>query len=156
MSTPRLPEGFRHLSPERARAFLGLIRAGEDLGRRLDEELERQHGLSLRAFEVLLFLAEFSKDGSKRMAELSAQAPLSQSRVSRLVGDLEAQGWVKRSRAEGDGRGVVVTITDAGRAKFRAAQATHLQDLDRFFFDKLTRTEIRQLGTITTKLMQQD
>jgi DNA-binding MarR family transcriptional regulator len=150
------PSSHRHLPPTRAKAFLGLIRAGEELGRRLDAELERRHGLSLRAFEVLLFLAEFSPEGRKRMADLAAQAPLSQSRVSRLVADLEARGWVERSRAEDDGRGVSVAITGAGREKFRAAQATHLRDLDRFFFNRLTETEVGHLAAITTKLLERD
>lgn len=148
-----MPREFPHLPPDQARAFLGLIRAGEELDRRLDEELEQRHGLGLRAFEVLLFLAEFSPDGSKRMAELIAQAPLSQSRMSRLVADLERRGWVQRSRAEDDGRGVRVAITAAGRRKFKAAQATHLQDLDRFFFDRLSQGEVRQLASITAKLL---
>lgn len=147
---------FPHLPPTEARAFLGLIRAGERLERRLDEELERRHGLGLRAFEVLLFLDAFSPDGTKRMAELSAQAPLSQSRVSRLVADLEQKGWVERLRAADDGRGVAVAITPAGRAKFRAAQEDHLEDLDRLFFGKLTQTEVRQLARIASKLLEGD
>lgn len=148
-----MAQEFPHLPPNKARAFLGLIRAGEELDRRLDEELEQRHGLGLRAFEVLLFLAEFSSDGSKRMAELTAQAPLSQSRMSRLVADLEGRGWVQRNRAEDDGRGVTVSITAAGLQKFKAAQATHLQDLDRFFFDRLNQAEVRQLASITAKLL---
>lgn len=150
MSSSRSP----HLPPVKARAFLGLIRAGEELNRRLDEELERRHGLSLRAFEVLLFLAEFSPDGRERMTDLCVQAPLSQSRVSRLVADLERRGWVERRRAAEDGRGVSVTITDAGRTKFKEAQATHLDDLDRFFFSRLTQTDVRQLAAITAKLLE--
>lgn len=148
-----MPKDFPHLPPTKAKAFLGLIRAGEELDRRLDEELEQRHGLGLRAFEVLLFLAEFSSDGSKRMAELTTQAPLSQSRMSRLVADLERRGWVQRSRAEDDGRGVQVTITAAGRRKFEAAQTSHLADLDRYFFDRLNQTEVRQLASITAKLL---
>ena len=113
-----------------------------------------RHGLSLREFEVLLFLAEFSPDGCNRMANLNVQAPLSQSRMSRLVADLEGRGWVTRSRAEEDGRGVSVTITTTGREKFKAAQATHLEDLDRFFFSKLNQTEVRQLAAITSKVLE--
>lgn len=149
-----MPDEFRHLPPAKAEAFLGLIRAGEELDRRLDEALEQRHGLGLRAFEVLLFLAEFSDDGTRRMTDLTAQAPLSQSRVSRLVADLERRGWVERSRAADDGRGVLVSITEEGRAKFEQAQATHLVDLDRLFFDKLNAAELRQLAAITAKLLE--
>ena len=154
MAVSPTTDEFRHLPPAKAQAFLGLIRGGETLARRLDDELELRHGLSLREFEVLLFLAEFSPDGCNRMANLNVQAPLSQSRMSRLVADLEGRGWVTRTRAEEDGRGVSVTITAAGRQKFKAAQATHLEDLDRFFFSKLNQTEVRQLAAITSKLLE--
>src|SRR5919106_6394038 len=79
------PDGLQYLSPRRAQAFLGLVRAGNVLADQLNAELENQHGISLRGFEVLLFLAVFAPDGSLRMSELTEQAPLSQSRVSRLV-----------------------------------------------------------------------
>lgn len=148
-----MSESYPHLSPNQARPFLGLIRAGEALDRRLDAELERKHGLGLRAFEVLLFLAEFSDDGRQRMSDLAVRTPLSQSRVSRLVADLESRGWVTRSRSADDGRGVVVEITAAGRAKFEEAQKSHLADLDRFFFSRLGESELRQLDRITQKLL---
>lgn len=142
-----------HLPPDRARAFLGLIRAGDTLFKQLDESLLRQHGMGLRAFEVLLFLAAFSSEGRLRMAELNAGTPLSQSRVSRLVADMERSGWVRREPAPDDGRGVAVSITDAGRERFTAAQRTHLEDLDRLFFGRLSATELRQLDRITAKLL---
>lgn len=150
MSVPATP----HLPPTKARAFLGLIRAGEELARRLDAGLQRSHGLGLREFEVLLFLAAFSEGGRKRMTELTAQAPLSQSRISRLVADLEERGWVQRTRAAEDGRGVSVSITPEGRRKFETAQSTHLEDLDRLFFQHLTPAELRQLAAITAKLLE--
>src|SRR3981081_4230678 len=90
------PDGLKYMTPERASAFLGLVRAGETLARELDAELEREHGIGLRAYEVLLFLAVFSPDGRLRMVDLTERAPLSQSRVSRLVAELEARGLVVR------------------------------------------------------------
>src|SRR6202035_1356161 len=86
------PDGLKYMTPGRASAFLGLIRAGEPLARGLDADLERDHGIGLRAYEILLFLAVFSPDGRLRMLDLIEQTPLSQSRVSRLVGELEAPG----------------------------------------------------------------
>lgn len=146
------PDGQKHLTPLYANAFLGLVRAGEGLARDLDAELEREHAIGLRAFEVLLMLTVFAPEGRLRVTELTVQAPLSQSRVSRLVAELEAQGMVKRARAADDGRGVSVTITNAGREKFKAAQETHLVGLDRRLFSRLTGQEIRQLATITAKI----
>jgi len=148
------PDGLKYLSPQRASAFLGLLRVGDALENRLSADLESRHGINLRSFEVLLFLAAFAPDGRLRMSELTNEAPLSQSRVSRLVADLEARGLVKRTPAETDGRGVAVSITASGVEKFKAAQETHLQDLDRWLFSQLTDKEIDQLGDMTQRLMR--
>jgi DNA-binding MarR family transcriptional regulator len=147
------PDGLKHASWQRAAAFLGLVRAGETLARALDAELEREHGISLRAHEVLVILALFAPGGSLRMAELNGRTPLSQSRVSRLVAELEVRGLVERSPADGDGRGVQVSITARGMEKFRAAQDTHLAGLERHLYGRLTDREIRQLAALTAKIL---
>lgn len=148
------PDGLKYLAPQRAAAFLGLLRAGEVLSDQINGELEAEHGISLRGFEVLLFLAVFSASGKMRMAELTEQAPLSQSRVSRLVADLAGRGLVQRSPAAEDGRGVTVSITPAGLKKFKAVQETHLASLERRLFSQLSPTEIRQLAAITAKILK--
>jgi DNA-binding MarR family transcriptional regulator len=147
------PDGIKHPSSMHAQAFLGLVRAGEALDRGLDAELRAEHGLSLRGFEALLHLAAFSPSGSLRMAQLTAQAPLSQSRVSRLVAELEAQGWVTRSAVEGDNRGVLVSITDRGLDKLRQAQDTHLSGLDRRLFVHLDWADTVTLARLTATIL---
>jgi DNA-binding MarR family transcriptional regulator len=87
------------------------------------------------------------------MAELTERAPLSQSRVSRLVAELETRGLLERSSAEVDGRGVKVSITPKGIEKFKAAQETHLAGLRRLLFSHLSRAEIDQLASITEKII---
>lgn len=151
-----IPKGLdSHLTPDKARAFLGLIRAGEWLETNLDRSLETRHGLSLRGFEVLLFLAEVGEEGALRMSDLNSWTPLSQSRVSRLVAELEEKGLVEREKSPDDGRGVTVTITAAGLAKFREARTTHLEDLNRLVFDRLDEEELRQLAASTAKLLSE-
>lgn len=146
-------DGLKHLPPVRASAFLGLVRAGTALSRDLSSRLEASHGLSLHAFEVLLHLAVFSTEGQLGLSQLVKQAPLSQSRVSRMVARLEADGLVVRANAADDARGVVVALTDAGLEKFRQAQERHLADLDERFFSRLTWDEITRLAAITQKLL---
>lgn len=150
------PDGTPYLSPMWADAFLGLVRAGDQLARELDAELRQAHGLALHGFEVLLFLTVFSEGGRLRISELADSAPLSQSRVSRLVADLESRGLVERATAEDDARGVVVSITEEGRERFRAAQDTHVQGLQERLFDVLTDRQIRQLARITSKILDRD
>lgn len=147
------PDGVKHPSAMHARAFLGLVRAGEALDRGLDAELRAAHGLSLRGFEVLLHLAAFSPSGRLRMTQLTAQAPLSQSRVSRLVTELEAQGWLTRSAYAGDNRGVLVSITDRGIDKLRQAQDTHLTGLHRRLFAHLSWADTVTLANLTSTIL---
>jgi DNA-binding MarR family transcriptional regulator len=144
--------GVKHPSETYARAFLGLVRAGEALDRSLDLELKARHGLSLRAFEVLLHLAAFSPSGSLRMSQLTAQAPLSQSRVSRLVAELEARGLATRSAFAGDNRGVLVSITEGGLDALRAAQDTHYTGLYERLFAHLTWTDVTTLARVTATI----
>ena len=146
-------DGLKHMTPERASAFLGLVRAGETLARELDAELERGHGIGLRSYEVLLFLAVFSPNGRLRMLDLIEQTPLSQSRVSRLVAALEARGLVARAPSGDDRRGVEVAITTAGIQKFKEAQDDHIAALERRLFAHLSADEVRQLATLTARIL---
>lgn len=144
--------GPRLFSEEQATAFLGLIRAGAALERALDRGLTDDQDIGLRQFEVLLFLAS-SPDNSMPMTELRRRTPLSQSRVSRVVSELETKGLVRRDSDPNDSRAVTVALTPQGRATFEAARPRHQRDLDEHFISILDDIEIRQLATITTKLL---
>ncbi len=155
-SLVELSDGLKHPAPVHAQAFLGLVRAGEALERGLDAELKMAHGISLRGFEVLLHLGVFAPDGRLRMTKLTEQAPLSQSRVSRLVAELESRGLVTRSADETDSRGVTVAITARGLDKLREAQGTHFSGLETRLFSRLSWDEIQQLAHLTGKIMAAD
>ena len=145
--------GIRYPSRTHAAAFIGLVRAAEHLERTLDAELRRSHGIGLRGFEVLLHLGAFSPDGQLPMTQLIRQAPLSQSRMSRLVAELEREGLVSREADEHDTRAVKVAITEQGLAMLRDAQETHYGGLERHLFSRLTPAEITQLAKVTKKLL---
>lgn len=153
--------GVRTIPERHARAFLGLLRAGQDLARALDAELQEHHGISLRTFSILLHLAAFAPEGHLRMNELAeraalVQTPLSPSRLSRLVAELEREGLVQRATPPDDARGVWVAITDAGLAKLREAQDTHYRGLQARLFSRLSPREIDQLARLTAKISGAD
>lgn len=150
---PVSTRGPRLFSEEQAKAFLGLIRAGAALERVLDRGLADEQGIGLHQFEVLLFLASASADHSMPMTELRRHTPLSQSRVSRVVSGLETEGLVRREDDPTDSRAINVVLTPHGMATFEAARPRHQSDLDDHLFSILTDVEIRQLATITTKLL---
>lgn len=151
-SPPASAGGPRLFSEEQAKAFLGLIRAGAALERALDRGLADEHGIGLHQFEVLLFLASCSGH-TMPMTELRRRTPLSQSRVSRVVSGMEAEGLVRRETDPVDTRSINVVMTPQGMATFEAARPRHRRDLEEHLFSILNDAEIRQLATITTKLL---
>jgi DNA-binding MarR family transcriptional regulator len=90
----------------------------------LERALEQEHGLGVSEYEVLERLASPDKD-QRRMQELAVAVHLSQSALSRVVGRLEADGLVVRGMCAEDRRGIYACLTDAGRARYEAAQPTH-------------------------------
>jgi DNA-binding MarR family transcriptional regulator len=89
----------------------------------LERELQERHGLTVSEFDVLQRLAE-TPDGHKRMQELADAVHLSQSALSRLIGRLEADGFVNRALCAEDRRGIYACLTPAGRDLVGEAEPT--------------------------------
>lgn len=98
----------------------------------LERALQRRHRISLSEYEVLRRLSEHT-EGPCRMQDLSAEGELSQSALSRLVGRLEADGYVSRGVCDHDRRGVWAELTEEGRKAQAAAQPTYLSVLGENF-----------------------
>jgi len=101
----------------------------------LDRELGERHGLGMSEFEVLERLAEDEQRGAAdeklRVQDLAHTVHLSQSALSRLIGRLEKAGLVERALCQVDRRGIYVTLTEAGRERYRAARPLHREVLAR-------------------------
>jgi DNA-binding MarR family transcriptional regulator len=143
------------LTPLETAAWRGFLRVHSALVRELDHELEREHGLPLHQYEVLLVLAG-REDGRMRMSELADSVLLSQSGLTRLVDRLERVGLVARDRCEQDRRGLYARITDEGRARFVEARRTHLQGVHERFLDRFTTDELAALAKAWEKVVPGD
>lgn len=119
---------------------------------RLDSELERDHGLPLSSYEVLMNLGD-APDGKLRMGELAKRLLLSRSGVTRLVDRLERQGLLERERCADDGRGFFARLTPEGREKLAAAQPAHLAGVRRIFLSALEPGEMDGLAAIWSRLL---
>jgi DNA-binding MarR family transcriptional regulator len=110
-------------------------------------KLERElvpTGLPLSWYDALLELND--APGRKlRMTELGQRVVLSRERVSRVVGELERAGLVRREPNPDDGRSSFAAITPEGRARLRAAAPTYLAGIERHYSSHLTDSEIRVL-----------
>jgi DNA-binding MarR family transcriptional regulator len=139
--------GLAHWSDTHADAWIGLLETHKQLTRALDGELLAQHGLSLSALELLARLAA-AEERHLNLTALAAVSGLSLSRVSRIIGTLEARELVKRVACPSDARAVHAHLTDAGLALVIAAQSTHFASVQAAFFDRLDAEEIATLARV--------
>jgi DNA-binding MarR family transcriptional regulator len=124
------------LTTRELNAWRGLLGTQSALVARLDEELEREHGLPLTSYEVLLHLVR-EPEHSLRMGELAQRLFLSRSGLTRLIDRLTKAGLVEREVCESDRRGYYASLTAAGERRFAEARPTHLRGVREHFLSKL-------------------
>src|SRR5207247_10764275 len=109
-----------------------------------------QAGLSLVDFDVLAELA--LAGGALRMTELADRALISRSGMTRRVARLVDVGLVRRANADGDARGVVVALTDAGVARLAEAAPVHARGIFELFVARLNDQELEVLARALEKV----
>ena len=151
---PRAPEPLAALRPSELElaAWRTLLRAHDQVVRRLEVELLAEHDLPLPSYDVLLQLAE-SPDRRLRMTELADRVLLSRSGLTRLVDRLEQGGLVARAICPGDARGTHAVLTEAGLARLRTAAPTHLRGIAEHMTSKLTAAELTTLTALLGRLL---
>lgn len=132
-------------------AWRGFLRTHRDLVSRLDAELERDHGLPLSSYEVLIALAD-APEGRLRMGELADALLLSRSGLTRLVDRVKRQGLVDRQRCANDARGYFAVITPAGRALLKRVRPAHLAGVRRHFLERLETEQLDALANAWRRL----
>ena len=85
-------------------AFDAFVHAYAAVLRQIEEDVEAEGSMSLGWYDVLLTL-ERAPGRRLRMQDLGNEVVLSRSRVSRIVDELERQGFVKREPCPSDRRG---------------------------------------------------
>jgi DNA-binding MarR family transcriptional regulator len=131
-------------------AWRSLLLAQATLMRQLETQLEQQTGLALADFDVLAQLA--NAGGELRMTELANRALISRSGMTRRVARLVAEGLVRRTGAEGDARGVVVGLTDAGVARLIETAPVHARGIAEYFVSPLDDQELALLESALDKV----
>jgi DNA-binding MarR family transcriptional regulator len=152
MSTIENPP-LRLLSEQELRAWRGLLRVHAALAKALDAQLDAEHGLPLSSYEVLMYLAD-AEDERMRMCDLASTILLSRSGLTRLVDRLARDGLLERVACNDDARGAFAKLTPAGRAKLRAARATHLAGVRAMFLDRFTPQELDQMGDAWERVLE--
>jgi DNA-binding MarR family transcriptional regulator len=132
------------------KSWQALLRAHAALLRQLENELEKETGLALADFDVLAQLAVAG--GELRMTVLADRALISRSGMTRRVARLVDSGLVGRSNADGDARGVVVTLTEAGKERLTQTAPVHARGIAELFVSKLDDHELAVLESALDKV----
>lgn len=146
-----MPPDDGPLTSDELSAWRGMLAVHARVTRALDAELQAAHGLSLSAYEVLMFLGD-APGHRLRMSEIADGVLLTRSGCTRLVDRLVGRGYVTRAAADSDGRGLYAEITDGGLVALRAARRTHLAGVRREFLSRLSDGDERRLGEIWARV----
>ena len=134
----------RWLSEDEQRAWRAYLAANRLLALELEKGFG-QHGLSSSDYEVLVHLSE-APDRRLRMWELAQNTLLEKSRLSHQITRMERAGLVRRESCPGDRRGQFAVLTDHGWEKIKIAAPDHVEQVRRFFIDRM---DAEQLKTLT-------
>jgi DNA-binding MarR family transcriptional regulator len=137
--------------PQMLEAWVAFLRSHAAITRELSAQLQREHGLTLNDYEVLLHLS-YAEEGALRRVDLAERVILTASGITRLLDGLERCGYVDKAACESDARVTYAKITDAGLAKLRAASVTHLAGIDELFTSRYSGSELATLAELLSRL----
>jgi DNA-binding MarR family transcriptional regulator len=140
------PDTPRWLDTGQQRAWRALVMGTTLLFDRLDDDLRRDHDISLVEYEILVRLSE--RDGQMRMAALADALAHSRSRVTHTVTRMERGGLVQRSSSPEDGRGILCSLTDRGHELLVRAAPTHVAGVRAHLVDLAADEDFAALGRV--------
>jgi DNA-binding MarR family transcriptional regulator len=140
----------RHLTKQELFTWTRFLDAGRLLEEILAAHVAGEHHMAHSDYEVLVRLD--GAGGSMRMTLLAAQVVSSAQKLTHTANRLEQRGWIERVPAEGDGRGLVATLTPAGRSALADAAVGHAALIKQFLLDDLAPDDQIRLGDTMERL----
>ncbi len=144
-SFPTRPEP-RWLDAEQQNAWRAFVLGTQLLFDRLDDDLQREHGVALVEYEILVRLSE--QQGSMRMAQLADSLAHSRSRVTHTIRRMEQDDLVRRETSLEDRRGVFAVITPRGRLLLENVAPTHVEGVRQHFVDLASTDDFAAIGRV--------
>ena len=146
MSTPATKKSPTRKQLVDWRSFLECSYALIDI---LDADLQRETGLTLRWYDILVHLDE---DDGLKMSELAERIIFSRSGLTNVIDRMESEGLVRRERPPQDRRVIQIFLTPAGSERLRVARAIHHDSIQRHYLDHLTAHDLTAMMGPLTKL----
>ena len=137
--------------PRQLESWIAFLRSHSAITRELSAQLQREHGLTLNDYEVLLHLSH-AEGGMMRRVDLAQQVLLTASGITRLLEGLEHAGLVCKQTCQSDARVSYAKLTDDGAEKLRVAGVTHLRGIDELFLGRYSGSELATLAELLSRL----
>jgi DNA-binding MarR family transcriptional regulator len=135
------------IDPVQLGAYFALIEVAGLLRHAVEQQLREAGDLSYVQFHLLARLGH-SETGSQRMTDLADDVVYSRSGLTYQAGLLERRGLITRTTSPDDERGVIATITDAGRELLGTVMPGHAEVIDELLFQKLPREDAQALADL--------
>jgi DNA-binding MarR family transcriptional regulator len=132
-------------------SWIAFIRSHSAITRELSAQLQREHGLTLNDYEVLLVLSH-AEGGMMRRVDLAETVLLTASGITRLLEGLERSGYVCKQTCDSDARVSYAKLTADGRKKLSEAAVTHLRGIDELFLGRYSGSELATLAELLSRL----
>ncbi|NUR78362.1 MAG: winged helix-turn-helix transcriptional regulator [Thermoleophilia bacterium] len=132
-------------------SWIYFLRSHSAITRELSAQLQREHGLTLNDYEVLLNL-KHAEGGMMRRVDLAESVVLTASGITRLLDGLERAGLVCKETCSSDARVSYAKLTDEGAAKLREAAGTHLRGVEELFLGRYSGSELATLAELLSRL----
>ena len=123
------------------------------LTERIEAALKCQSGLSMPEYSVLL-MTDRAGEAGIRPSVLAHKVVFSRSRLTHTMKRLESRNLSSRRPCQGDGRGGLVFLTDAGKRLFDEAAIVQRDVIRRLFLNEITPEEIDMLTGLFSRVSE--
>ena len=123
------------------------------LTERIEAALKCQSGLSMPEYSVLL-MTDRAGEAGIRPSVLAHKVVFSRSRLTHTMKRLESRNLISRRPCQGDGRGGLVFLTDAGKHLFDEAAIVQRDVIRRLFLNEITPEEIDMLTGLFSRVSE--
>ena len=123
------------------------------LTERIEAALKCQSGLSMPEYSVLL-MTDRAGEAGIRPSVLAHKVVFSRSRLTHTMKRLESRDLISRRPCQGDGRGGLVFLTDAGKRLIDEAAIVQRDVIRRLFLNEITPEEIDMLTGLFSRVSE--
>jgi DNA-binding MarR family transcriptional regulator len=152
----RIAAAWQREQPDLDLAALQVLSRVTRLARHLDRARRAafaEHGLEPSEFDVLAALRRAGPPYEQSPGQLASTTMVTSGTMTARVKKLEGRGLVRRRTDPQDGRAVIVTLTDEGRATVSGALAS-LLEREQALLSPLTSREQASLAQLLRPLLQ--